>query len=132
MRVGTQRLFRPYLKTFVPPFLLTRLTDPGSPRMRNTSTCTSLCSLQVQPFFKKELLNLELNKKSIYLLFAVLLTEPVIPSAFVQMQRELHLGAALVVQEVLERHQHSLWVHHLLTDLSTHPIFQKAVEDNHQ
>ena len=99
---------------------------------RNTSTFTSLCSLQVEPFFKKHLLNLGLNRKSIYLLFAALLTELVIPSAFVQMQRELHLGAALVVQEVLERHQHSLWVHHLLTDLSTHPIFQKAVEDNNQ
>lgn len=99
---------------------------------RNTSTFTSLCSLQVEPFFKKQLLNLGLNRKSIYLLFAALLTELVIPSAFVQMQRELHLGAALVVQEALERHQHSLWVHHLLTDLSTHPIFQKAVEDNHQ
>ena len=33
MRVGTQRLFRPYLKTYLPPFLLTRLTAPGSPRI---------------------------------------------------------------------------------------------------
>ena len=33
VRVGTQGLFRPYLKTFVPPFLPTRLTCPGSPRM---------------------------------------------------------------------------------------------------
>ena len=33
VRVGTQGLFRQYLKTFVPPFLLTRLTAPGSPRM---------------------------------------------------------------------------------------------------
>ena len=33
VRVGTQGLFRPYLKTFVPPFLPTRLTVPGSPRM---------------------------------------------------------------------------------------------------
>ena len=33
VRVGTQGLFRPYLKTFVPPFLPTRLTAPGSPRM---------------------------------------------------------------------------------------------------
>ena len=33
MRVGTQGLFRPCLKTFVPPFLPTRLTAPGSPRM---------------------------------------------------------------------------------------------------
>lgn len=99
---------------------------------RNTITFTSLCSLQVERLFKKQLLNLGLKRKSIYLLFAALLTELVIPSAFVQMRRELHLGAALVVQEALERHQHSLWVHRLLTDLSTHPIFQKAVEDNHQ
>ena len=34
VRVGTQGLFRPCLKTFVPPFLPTRLTAPGSPRMR--------------------------------------------------------------------------------------------------
>ena len=33
VRVGTQRLFRPYLKTFVPPFLPARLTAPGSPKM---------------------------------------------------------------------------------------------------
>ena len=33
VRVGTQGLFRPYLKTFVPPFLPTRLIAPGSPRM---------------------------------------------------------------------------------------------------
>ena len=33
MRVGTQGLFRPYLKSFVLPFLPTRLTAPGSPRM---------------------------------------------------------------------------------------------------
>ena len=33
VRVGTQGLFRPYLKTFVPPFLPTRLTAPRSPRM---------------------------------------------------------------------------------------------------
>ena len=33
MRVGTQGLFRPYLNTFVPPFLPTRLTAPGSLRM---------------------------------------------------------------------------------------------------
>ena len=32
-RVGTRGLFRPYLKTFLPPFLPTRLTAPGSPRM---------------------------------------------------------------------------------------------------
>ena len=39
VRVGTQGLFRPYLKTFVPPFLPTRLTAPGSPRMY---TCRKL------------------------------------------------------------------------------------------
>ena len=33
VRVGTQGLFRPYLKTFVAPFLPARLTAPGSPRM---------------------------------------------------------------------------------------------------
>ena len=33
VRVGTQGLFRPYLKTFVAPFLPTRLAVPGSPRM---------------------------------------------------------------------------------------------------
>ena len=33
VRVGTQGLFRPYLKTFVPPFLLSQLTFPESPRM---------------------------------------------------------------------------------------------------
>ena len=33
VRVGTQGLFRPYLKTFVLPFLSTRLTAPGYPRM---------------------------------------------------------------------------------------------------
>ena len=32
VRVGTQGLFHPYLKTFVLPFLPTRLTAPGSPR----------------------------------------------------------------------------------------------------
>ena len=36
MRVGTQGLFRPYLKTFVLPFLPTRLTTPGSPRKSQT------------------------------------------------------------------------------------------------
>ena len=39
VRVGTQGLFRPYLKTFVPPFLLTRLTAPGSPRMTLSTKC---------------------------------------------------------------------------------------------
>ena len=34
VRVGTQGLFCRYLKTFVPPFLPTRLTAPESPRMR--------------------------------------------------------------------------------------------------
>ena len=33
VRVGTQGLFRPCLKTFVAPFSWTRLTAPGSPRM---------------------------------------------------------------------------------------------------
>ena len=33
MRVGTQGLFCPFLKTLVGPFLPTRLTVPGSPRM---------------------------------------------------------------------------------------------------
>ena len=33
VRVGTKGLFRPYLKTFVPPFLPTRLTALGSTRM---------------------------------------------------------------------------------------------------
>ena len=33
VKVGTQGLFRLYLKTFVPPFLLTRQTALGSPRM---------------------------------------------------------------------------------------------------
>ena len=32
-------LFCPYLKTFVPPFLLTRLTAPGSPRMTLSTKC---------------------------------------------------------------------------------------------
>ena len=36
MRVGTQGLFDPYLKTLVAPFLPTRLTAPGSPRMGST------------------------------------------------------------------------------------------------
>ena len=31
---GERALFRPYLKTFVAPFLSTRLTAPGSPRTR--------------------------------------------------------------------------------------------------
>ena len=38
VRVGTQGLFRPCLKTFVAPFLPVRLTAPGSPSMCNTYT----------------------------------------------------------------------------------------------
>ena len=34
VRVGTQGLFHPYLKTLFPPFLPTRLTASGSPRMQ--------------------------------------------------------------------------------------------------
>ena len=34
MRVGTQGLFRPCLKTFFAPFNPARLTAPGSPRMK--------------------------------------------------------------------------------------------------
>ena len=33
VRVSTQGLFRPYLKTFVAHFLPTQVTAPGSPRM---------------------------------------------------------------------------------------------------
>ena len=33
VRVGAQGLFCPYFQTFVSPFLPTRLTAPGSPRM---------------------------------------------------------------------------------------------------
>ena len=36
VRVGTQGLFRPCLKTFVAPFNPARLTAPGSPRMLAT------------------------------------------------------------------------------------------------
>ena len=55
MRVGTQGLFRLYLKTFVAPFLPARLTAPGSPRMgpdkkfKGTSTSTD------QQLFRGEL-----------------------------------------------------------------------------
>ena len=42
MRVGTQGPFRPYLKTFVAPFLPTRLTAPGSPRMGVFKTTSPL------------------------------------------------------------------------------------------
>ena len=41
VRVGTQGLFRLYLKTFVPPFLPTRLTALGSPRMAKYGSCCS-------------------------------------------------------------------------------------------
>ena len=40
VRVGTQGLFCPYLKTFVPPFLPARLTAPGSPRMQSAKLNT--------------------------------------------------------------------------------------------
>ena len=36
--VGTKGLFRPYLKIFATPFLPTRLTAPGSPRMLSCRT----------------------------------------------------------------------------------------------
>ena len=48
MRVGKQGLFRPYLKTFIPPFLLTRLTAPGSPRME------MFMKVQVSSILKKK------------------------------------------------------------------------------
>ena len=38
VRVSTQGLFRPCLKTFVTPFLPTQLTDRGSPRMMSCFT----------------------------------------------------------------------------------------------
>ena len=38
LRVGTKGLFRPCLKTFLVPFLSTRLTAAGSPRMENVIT----------------------------------------------------------------------------------------------
>ena len=38
--IGTQGLFRPYMKTFLPPFLPTRLTATGSPRMLRHLMCT--------------------------------------------------------------------------------------------
>ena len=41
VRVSTQGLVRPCLKTFVPPFLPTRLTAPGSPRMRQSKILDS-------------------------------------------------------------------------------------------
>ena len=48
MRVGTQGLFCPYLKTFVTPFFPTRLTAPGSPRMANTILTTVFPSAVVR------------------------------------------------------------------------------------
>ena len=42
VKVATQGLFHPYLKTFVPPFLPTRLTAPGSPRMVHSWQCFSI------------------------------------------------------------------------------------------
>ena len=43
--VGTQGLFRPYLKTFVTPFLPTRLTARESPRMGSPIQCTvAICN----------------------------------------------------------------------------------------
>ena len=38
LRVGTKGLFRPCLKTFLVPFLSTRLTAASSPRMENVIT----------------------------------------------------------------------------------------------
>ena len=43
VRVGTQGLFRAYLKTFVPPFHPTRLTAPGFPR-KNAQRENNECS----------------------------------------------------------------------------------------
>ena len=47
VRVGIQGLFCPCLKTFVEPFNRTRLTAPGSPRMRalSLSLLSSICIL---------------------------------------------------------------------------------------
>ena len=42
VRVGTQGLFRPYFKTFVPPFFPTRLTAHGSPRMKNAQSIVGM------------------------------------------------------------------------------------------
>ena len=45
----TQGLFRPYLKAFVPPFLPTRLTAPGSPRMEHFQLeISSKCDIQAE------------------------------------------------------------------------------------
>ena len=51
VRVGTQGLFRPYLKTFVPPFFPTRLTAPGSLRMGGYAIyCRNAQVLEMQNF----------------------------------------------------------------------------------
>ena len=50
VRVGTQGLFHPHLKTFVPPFLPTRLTAPGSPRM---GKCVSTTTTPTNAISKK-------------------------------------------------------------------------------
>ena len=49
--VGTQGLVCPYLKTFIPPFLPTRLTAPGSPRMMTQYSWLFLLSLFLPRFF---------------------------------------------------------------------------------
>ena len=49
--VGTQGLVCPYLKTFIPPFLPTRLTAPGSPRMMTQHSWLFLVSLFLPHFF---------------------------------------------------------------------------------
>ena len=54
VRVGTQGLFRPYLKTFVAHFLPTRLTAPGSPRMRSSTTHFSLNTFVPGNYLRKE------------------------------------------------------------------------------
>ena len=52
VRVGTQGLLCPYLKTFVPPFLLTRLTAPGSPRMFESYSSFPLTfKISQKPYF---------------------------------------------------------------------------------
>ena len=51
VRVGTQRLFRPYLKTFVPPFLPTWLTAPGSPRMLAVKLSSKSLGIALQVFW---------------------------------------------------------------------------------
>ena len=48
VRVGTQGLFRPCLKTFVAPVLPARLTAPGSPRMEpSVFSATWPASMQI-------------------------------------------------------------------------------------